>query len=90
MVHHGMTRVMPFYHSIPKRGHTVRCIVGDRIEFGDLVDLHERNTHNRLAFDYPAEEDLLVDMTNRIHSTLTQLDRQLVQIEKDESNESNQ
>lgn len=47
MLHHGMTRVMPFYHSIPKSGHTVRCLMGEKsLEFGDLMRFHEKNRHN--------------------------------------------
>lgn len=46
-VHHGMTRVMPFYHVIPKSGHLVRLIVGEKIDFTDLVELHDKNQHNR-------------------------------------------
>lgn len=47
MVHHGMTRVMPFYQSIPKRGHRVRAIFGEPVDVSDIIRQHELNTHNR-------------------------------------------
>lgn len=80
-----MPTVMPFYHRVPKTGKTIRCIVGEKIEFGDLVDLHESNRHNRLAYDYPNESDLLIALTNRIFSRMAQLDQRLIEIEKTEA-----
>jgi hypothetical protein len=84
MVHHGMIKVMPFYHTIPKRGHTVRAIFGDRIEFGDIIEWYERNQANTDAFDYPREEDLYIAITDRVYEKLVGLDKRLVEIEQEE------
>lgn len=44
----------------------------------------------RLAFDYPAEEDLLISMTNRIYDRMVELDRRLIEIERKEKEEDAQ
>ncbi len=84
MVHHGMPRVQPFYIPIPKRGHTVRCLVGEPLTVDDLLQHHERNAANRDAFDYPREEDLYIAITQRIADKLNELDEQLCDIEASE------
>jgi 1-acyl-sn-glycerol-3-phosphate acyltransferase len=84
MVHHGMPRVQPFYTPMPKRGHTVRCIIGEPIRYDDLLKYHSDNELNRDAFDYPREEDLYIAITNRIAQSLVQLDQQLCDIEAKE------
>jgi monolysocardiolipin acyltransferase len=81
IVHHGMPRILPFYHSVPKRGHTVRALIGRPIVVQDLLDHHARNSSNRRAWDFPREEDLYVALTQRISDAMHQLDQQLVDIE---------
>lgn len=47
-------------------------------------------TPHSLAFDYPLEEDLYASITHRIHASLVALDKQLVEIERSETQQEQQ
>jgi monolysocardiolipin acyltransferase len=68
-VHRGMETVMPLYHRIPRIGNHVRVVVGEEIEYDDIIEWYKALSRTK-PDSLPLRELLYAKITDRIQGAL--------------------